>query len=417
MKAFIQIAVLETRRLVRSKAAAALMIASAAWMFAFPHLVKSDGTADGARELYVHYSLGGVFALCLLALAASAAGSLSREREEKRLQLSAVRPVRLFAIALARTLALTAVGAATMAIACAILVFRTGISRPCDSVISPIMESPRQEAERMYDFFMASPETPEEAKKAGRETVLRLLEQRAFDNYQTIPAGKSERWSFAAPKEGSFAVRLRFTNDFDMRQDVLGRFSAEGLSGAISNITQSVVKVPLAGGRTRGGEMSLRFNNDGATSLMLRPRRDIQLLVRADAFGWNLVRAYVELVSILALVTAFGVFLGAALGRSVAVFTIISAIIVTFVSSDVLEQYPDQLEEDRTDRIGLAITRAVERTTRPAASLRPLAALSADERVEPGEASVAFAVNALLFPIFLAFLSGFAIAKKEPSSC
>ena len=93
MISFWRIFWLEFTGFVRSKALALLVAASVLWMVGLPFVLKGDGTADGARELYVHFSLGGVFVLLVVALLASATGSLAREREAKRLQLTLVRPV------------------------------------------------------------------------------------------------------------------------------------------------------------------------------------------------------------------------------------------------------------------------------------------------------------------------------------
>ena len=190
MRPLLEIVRLELRRLWRSRAALALLGLSLVWMFAMPHVLKSDGTPGGARELYVHFSLGGAFALTLIALASSAASSLSRERDEKRLQLTLVRPVRFFAVALARMIALVAVGAANLAICAAVLAFSTDTAIRCSRVVSPVMISPRAEAELMYDEFMKDPETPPEVKKTKKSVVLRLLTQKAVDNYQSIAPGE-----------------------------------------------------------------------------------------------------------------------------------------------------------------------------------------------------------------------------------
>ncbi len=420
MRPLLEIARLELRRLWRSRAVLALLGLSLAWMFATPHVLKSDGTPDGARELYVHFSLGGAFALTLIALASSAASSLSRERDEKRLQLTLVRPVRFFAVALARTIALVAVGAANLAVCAVVLAFSADTAIRCSRVVSPVMISPRAEAELMYDEFMKDPETPPEVKKTKKSVVLRLLTQKAVDNYQSIAPGETVSWDFGevpGADSSRLAVRLRFTNDFDMREEVRGTFVYGGLSGVVSNITQAVVKVPLV----RNGEEEspgapaprLSFTNAGETSLMLRPRRDINILVEEDSFAANLVRAYLELVSIMALVIAFAMLLGAGLGRSVAVFTCISFIFASVVSGDIIEQYPDQLETDRIDSIGLAITRAVQFVSRPVASLRPLAALSSDEMVEGGETAQVFALDFLLVPLVASLLCGAVMTRKK----
>jgi len=181
MISFWRIFCLELTTLVRTRTVALLLLVSAAWMFLLPFVVTGDGTPDGARELYIRYSVGGVFALLLIALLASATGSLARERAARRLQLTMVRPVRYFAIALGKILAHVAVGAAVLAVAFAILACRTDLTRPCNHVLKPILPTPREEAVRMYDAFMADPATPERVRHARKSVVLRLLENRAVD--------------------------------------------------------------------------------------------------------------------------------------------------------------------------------------------------------------------------------------------
>ena len=275
----------------------------------------------------------------------------------------------------------------------------------------------------MYDAFMADPETPPEAKRAKKSIIMRLLTQRAADNYQSIAPSATASWIFAVPQRSEeLAVRLRFTNDFDMRDTVRGPLDFLSYHGAISNITQAVVVVPLVRSEMDGAESGVEgstaelvYRNDGSSSLMLRPRRDINLLVAADSFVANLVRAYIQLVAALATLVAFAVFLGAGLGRPVAIFTCLAFLFAAYVSDDVIEQYPDSLETDRIDRVGLAITRTVEAAAHPVASLHPLSSLSADECVEPLEtARVAF-VDGLLLPLLLALVSGFIVSRRHCS--
>ena len=425
MRAFLEIFRLEIASLVRSKTVAMLSAASLAWMFAIPFVVTGDGTEEGARELFVHYSLGGVFALLLVALLSSATGTIARERTAKRLQLTAVRPVRFFAVALAKMLALTACGAAVLAMAALVLAARVDLSRPCSHVLKPVMPSPRDEAKAMYKSFMEDPGTPPQVKSARRSVVLRLLENRAMDNYQTVATNDTAVWKFSVdgPMDEA-AVRIRFTNQFDMRDDVRGVFRVDGLEGLASNITQAVVTVPLRGGAQSAGkgacaaepqtrQVSLSFENRGRRPLMLRPRRDIDLLQPADAFGWNLLRSYVELVSILALTISFGVFLSASLGRPVALFTAIVSLVVSEMSPSVIEQYPDQLEKDAVDRIGLALTRFAAEATRPVSALNPLERLATDACVERKEVARVVLLEMLAVPAFLSLLAAFAIPRKQ----
>ena len=183
-------------------------------------------------------------------------------------------------------------------------------------------------------------------------------------------------------KPATMAVRMRFTNQFDMRQDVVGTFRLDGMTGAVSNITQAVLLVPLAGTATNAVP-ELSFENRGTSALMLRPRKDIHLLASADGFGWNLLRAYFALLAVLTFVVSFGLFLSAGLGRPVALFVAWVMLIVGEMSPSVLDQYPDELGANVADRIGLFITRVAVEVTSPISSATPLESLANDECVEP----------------------------------
>ena len=420
MISFWRIFWLEFTGFVRSKALALLVATSVLWMLGLPFVMKGDGTADGARELYIHYSLGGVFALLVIALLASATGSLAREREAKRLQLTLVRPVRYTLIVLGKILAHVAAGALVLAVACAALAVKTDLARSCNHVLSPALPSPREEAKAMYESYMKDPATPEQVKRTKKEIVLRLLENRAVDRYDTIRTNAMAVWKFrglesSEGREG-LAVRMRFTNQFEMRQDVRGTFSLGSLEGVVSNITQAVLTVPLTARRTDGAEPEtgvLAFENRGLSAVMFRPRKDINLLLPADAFGWNLIRAYVVLTAILSFVISLGVFLSAGLGRPVAMFVAFVTLVVSEMSPSVVAQYPDELETNLVDRMGLHITRFAAEVTRPVSSAAPLEALAKDECVDPETVLRIAAADFLAIPILLAFLSALILPRKQ----
>ena len=417
MKAFREIFTLQFVSLLRSKALGLLLAASAAWMFLMPRIVAGDGTADGAHQVYVRYSLGGVFALLAVCLGAAAAGSISSDRALKRLQLTLVRPVRHSVVALGRIAALTAAGALVMSLAAAIALFRSDPSRPCYSVLSPVMESPRQEAERMYEQYMADPQTPEHVRRAKKSAVVKLLTQKAVDHYQTVPTNETARWTFPAVPIGSsesLAVRLRFTTLFNTREDVVGVFSFGEMGASVSNITQAVVTIPLAGGSVPEGSAALEFANRGANPLMLRPRRDITLLCRSkgDTFSYGLFLAVVVDVCVLAAIISLSMFLGAGLGKSVAVFAVMAVLFMTSVSSTIVEQYPYELETNRKDQIGLVLTRFMEQATSPVGSFNPVDALAEDRRMPAGEVLRAVAMDLLALPLLLSLLSGLVVSRK-----
>lgn len=416
MRAFAEILILELKSLVRSKTAAILLVASVAWMAVFPHLVTGDGTADGLRELTIRFSLGGVFALVTLSLLASATGSLARERAARRLQLTMVRPVRFFALALGKIVAHVLLGALVLAVACAILAATGDLARPCRHVLSPRLPTPREEAEEMYDYYMNSPTTPAVVKAARREVILRLLENKAKDRYESVRTNETKRWTFSGFSPCSAAtVRLRFTNAYEVRQDVRGEFSICGLQGNVSNFTQAVIHVPLAprAAGADGTTNELVFVNHGTSAVMLRPRRDIHLLIAADDFAANLRRAYLVLVAVLALIVSFGVFLSAGLGRPVALFTAFVILAVSEMSPSVVSEYPDQLETDRLDRWGLVIARAASEVTKPVSAASPLEALANDECVEFSSVLRILLSDLLFAPLVLSLLAGFLLPRKQ----
>ena len=147
--------------------------------------------------------------------------------------------------------------------------------------------------------------------------------------------------------------------------------------------------------------------------MMLRPRKDVNLLVRADSFGANLLRTYVGLLAVLAAVLAVGLFLSASLGRPVAMFVAFVMLIVGETSPSVVAQYPDALESDVGDRIGLYITRFAAEVTRPVSAAAPLEALAKDECVEMEEVLRLVLSNMLAFPLVLALLSAFVLPRKQ----
>lgn len=411
---------LEVVSLVRSWTALMLLAASLGWMFAANFVLVTDATDAGKREMLVLYGLGGVFTLLVVAVLAAATGAIATERESKRLQLTQVRPVSPFAIAWGKFLALAAVAAAILAFPCATLLVSSEFSdRRCSHVYRPLLESPKEEALKMYDVYMADPETPPMVKKAKKPVVLRILEQRAKDHYQTVQTNETASWTFPGLYDWSNgnpfvepAARLRLSNTYSMRDDVYGTILANGFFGIVSNITQTAVTVPLRLCRLEWNHDVLSFRNMGDKPVMLRPRQDVELLVPADSFAWNLLRSYVVMVSILALVAAFGVFLGAGLSRPVALFVAFVMLIVVEMGPSVIEQYPDSLETNAVDRFGLSIVRAVGTCAKPPSALSPLSKLAADDCVEPKDALGTFAADFVLAPLVLSLLAAFVMRRK-----
>ena len=271
----------------------------------------------------------------------------------------------------------------------------------------------------MYAAYMADTNTPAEVRCAKKSIVLRLLENRALDRYQAIPTNHVASWAFPAATsyapDAERAVRMRFAGHLEMRQSLHGVFRIGRIGGVVSNMTQSVLTIPLEKGGVSGDgpEDRLTFSNFGDSPVMIRPRRDLNLLVAADSFGWNLLRAFVSLVAMLALVVSLGVLLSSCLGRPVAIFVAFVMLIVGEISPSVVEQYPDELETKLVDRIGLVITRFAIGVTRPVSGLAPLGALARDECIEPREVAQLALADVVVIPAVLSLLAAIAMSRKQ----
>ena len=423
MRAFASIVRLELLAFARSRALAALVAFSALWTLLLPRFLRDDGTADGAYALHVRYALGVVFAVVLVSLCASAAATLARDRDALRLQLTLVRPVRRTLVALGRIAALTAAGALALAVSAAIFYVREGRGRACDHVFAPVLEDPSAAAERLYaEYERTFPDFKEKTAEVGRSAILKYLKQYVCDQFQTVAPGETASWRFDAPADGAdaLAVRIRLTDMFGRLDRVSGTFSYCGLSGGLSHVTRTLARVGLEDGEPPDAPEAapapgeLVFRNDGKASVSINPRRDLHLLVAAGGAGANLVRAWLELVCILAAAVSLSAFLGAALGRSVATFAAMAYLFASVVGPSVTEDRPDPMTMSRTERFTMGVADFSSALSWPMNACSPISAVESGECVESGEAARAAAVSLVLFPLGFALLAGLAMSVKQP---
>ena len=321
MISFWRIFSLELKTLWRTRVLPVLAIVSIVWMAGY----------SAEREVYIRYSLYIEMAIVVSALLFHACGSFASERAAKRLQLTLIRPVRRLSIYFGKVLAIVFAGAVVLALALAVLLAKVDRSVSCQHVFSPVLPSPREEAEAMYEVFMSDPETSPEVKKAKKSEVLDLLEARAWEHYQTISPSNSVAWTFPTTLNANEPVELRIklTTMFDQREESRCLLRAGDFESVITNVTLSAMKYELRPKASIPAEV--HFENHGSGKLMLRPRKDVQLLTPADGFISNLARAYLELVGILALIVMGGTLLSSFLSRPVAVFTAFVMLLLTLL--------------------------------------------------------------------------------------
>lgn len=425
MRGFLAAVKVELASLARSKAAALLVVACAALALAAPHVLRGDGTAQSAFRLDVRYTLGAAFALVLVSMAASAAGSISRDRESRRLQLALVRPVSPSVLALARISAVTLCGSLALGAVCAILAFRAGLSLPCDHAYAPRLEDPMKAARRLYDEYCAEyPDFRAEAEKAGRYQTLRYLAEYEKTRLQTIPPGETASWEFAASPgpDDVLAARVKFMDVFGRLGTTPGVFRCAGREGKIDSLNKTETRVELvspSGGEGKSdapaisGRTVLSFANTGKTGQTLSPRNDLRLLARGDGFGVNAFRAWIVLSAVLSMAVATGVFFGACFGRSVAVFCVMGFLVLTVSAPATVEEFLDPLSSTSAERLGMALATAGEAAVSPLNAFHPIASLESRECVEWREVARAAFVGFFAYPAVFALLSAAAMGAKR----
>lgn len=404
------------RALVRGHVLTLLLAATALAHVLLPALVRGDGTAAGWREMYIRAVTGATFSFTVATVLVCACGFFAQERARFRLSLTVVRPVPALAVAAGKWLALCAVAACAFLLTAVLTAARVPDPPACMHHHAPELPPPVETARQMMAEYLADPKTPEAVKKAPKSAVLSLLTNKELDRYDVVRPGGTMAWPFApglASADG-LTVRVRFATQFELRAPLAGRFEIAGLAAVVSNSTQSVLDIPLAGGVTAAAPAGqLRFTNTGRETVMLRPRRDLELLTPADSFAANLARSALEMLATTALLAAFGLFLSSALSRPVAIFTALVAVLVALMAPSVLIQFPDGMDVAVADRMGLAISRGVSFLASTAGEAEPISDLATDTCIEWRELGRCALVNVALLPAALLALAA-CIVRRRP---
>ena len=157
---------------------------------------------------------------------------------------------------------------------------------------------------------------------------------------------------------------------------------------------------------------AVSFPNTGKTDVMLRPRRDVELLAPGDSFMANSARATGEMLAIAGLLAAFGLFLSAALSRPVALFTAAVLLAAALMAPDAVSQFPDEFHATAGEKAGLFISRAVTRLTAALSEISPVSDMAAGRAIAAGTLARTLAADLVAWPaLFLAF-AAFILRRK-----
>ncbi len=226
--------------------------------------------------------------------------------------------------------------------------------------------------------------------------------------------GQTVSWPFPEVEKTSISVKTRFSTMYSLKSTLNGIFKLGASVGIVSNNTQAILEVPLVIGEgiSTNSQTHLSFTNTGKTDVMLRPRRDIELLVPYDSFLENSIRASVEVLSLAGLLAAFGLFLSAALSRPVSLFTASVLLAASLMAPDAVSQFPDEFNATIGERLGLAISRVVVLLTSAVSDMSPVSDLATGKAIVYKDMVHAIAYNLVLFPAILLALTAFVLRRK-----
>ena len=408
------------RGLWRGKTLWTLLVAVAAFYFLLPGLVRSDGTEAGALEMEVRIVCGAVFAVACTVSLAIGSGMLAREREEELLPLSLVRPSSAFSLAAGRWLAVVLLFFFVFfenAVLMNAMLRKGDAPLPdCRVHIAPALPPAEVSAALAMDAFLKCDSTPAAVKKSPRSAVLALLAAKENERYEVVRPGQSASWPFSGVPSGPLSVKVRFSTMYGMKMPLDGVFRFKCAEGVVSNSTQSVIEVPLAVCGTQGRDVSggetLSFTNTGKSDVMLRPRRDIELLSPGDPFWANSIRASVEMLALTGLLAAFGLFLSSALSRPVALFVAAVLLAASMTAPDAVSQFPDEFNATLGEKAGLAISRAVVAFTSAFSGVSPVSDVASGRAIPCDSLFRTVLMDLAVLPGFLLGLSALVLRRK-----
>ncbi len=439
------VTLLSIRASVRTKLVVALLVLLAVCVALLPALIKGDGTPEGQLQILLSYTLGCSFGILCLATLWSSCALFAAEIDSSRIQVSAVKPVRLAEFWAGKWLALLLINAVLVSLVYAGVyaqlrwrMHRSGwadVERPSSRrVTRPALPSPQEEARQVYQLMQRQQAVPQ---GVSERAVLRVLAQRAAEKYDVINPGDEVRWTFRLERPvaagEAVTVRVKFDTEYSSRANVKGvcqlvclNRPAHAVRVELDDFTQREIEFsvdarafveqdPAAGETLRDFELTFRHTGDPqhASALMVRFRQDVALLTAGGSFEANLVRAALLHGSVLALLAAFGLTLSACFSLPVAAFAATVLLALTLVGNAVVRVVAQEDEKVWWNKPGIWVSRAVSAVTGQALKESPAASLARGERIDDVVLREAFVWNVAVVPCLFAALGCSVLRRRE----
>lgn len=326
----IAISGLTLRTAIRSRVFGLLIAMVVICIAGLPFAIKSDGTAAGQTQLFMHYAFGLMMTLLSISAAWSAAGAISLEVAGRQMHILVTKPVHAVEIWLGKWLGLMIINLVILSLAgCLIYGLLRWNTR--DAVISAAERISLRE-EILTAHRLIPPEPPDAKSNAGRIMF-------------AVPPGATQSWTFniPAPIRLHDAPFLQFqfaASHFERQTPVTGLWligvdnanAPYRVLGAYTPHVDHTLKLPAALSNQRLVIIYKNVETAAPATVIFASDNGAQLLVRSSSFESNFIRALLLAMARLTFFTALGLTIGALFSLPVAVFTTFAFLFITSLS-------------------------------------------------------------------------------------
>ena len=464
------IALLALRQTLRARVVLALLALLLAAAFLLPLAIRHDGTPEGLIRLHLTYSLGIAGFLLSLVTLWSGCAAISKEADDKTLQLLLVKPVPRLRIWLGKWLALLVLNAVLLALAGGAAAaglhaqLRRGGFDPValdrarltaltalDTIHSPLPDI-EDDVRADYDALRARNGIPPGIRE---EVLLDSLRRARLARLYSIPPGESRTWTFPPPDSAPAHWLIQFRCDASVpgaaRMDAT--LELQGFGAPVSRnflVTPGVQQMllftipPAPDVASARAPPAVTFRNHGThgATLFFEPAAGLVLRHPRGTFAPNYLRALLLMFLRLALFAAVGVTLGTLFSMPVAAFLGLVLMLVlqlsgfiraaaqtdrqTFVANvAAFGQAGHAHDGDSADSPAPSLAaralanafyyayRGTWLALRPLLDYRAPDDLAAAARIPPRDLARALLQQGLLLPALLALLSTAVLRKRE----
>ena len=451
IRRILSVASLTMRAAVRSRLVACLALVLVCVIIAMPTTAQGDGTLAGELQVLLHFTLGMSGFILGVATLWAACAAISRDIEERRIRLVAVKPVRKGEIWVGKWLGLMtlnaimllAVGAAT----CAFLAWRvhrhSGGPEAREAAYSRVLVGqrrilPRQEAltrETQAELEAVREHLAAEGKQLSgyeRGSITAFFRRRLLAERAVVGAGEIKTWVFDLPKGGfregaACTIRVNVSPVSGVMHPERGTWEIG--SGDARHVADGAELVRSAGRMVIPGSLLMKVDAlqvsyahpPGERAILFDAEKPVELLVAEHSFLYNLCCSLLMVFFQLALLAALGLAAGTVFSFPVATFLSAAIVLLSatghyFTVSEKSDSRSPiaalQQDESFLYRVGEALIVRLEYIAGPALRAHPFADLS-DGILITGKALGQAGALMLIYVAVLALVSSAVLSRRE----